>query len=124
MGDQDAGSTRFAERTVETRSDADGTREAVTIWIDHLDVDGGGWRVARAVDLARRAPGPPRPGEELFRGFELADALEAANGALEDEIAAAEREEGDGNDGVRPFTESELQKRLERWFFERANGRR
>lgn len=122
MGDQAQPATRFAERVVRTRSD-EGVREKVTIWIDHVDVDGGAWSVGRAVDLEVRTEKAPRP-EEVFRGFELGDALEAANGALEDEIAAAEREEGDGNDQIRPFTEQELQRRLERWFFERANARR
>jgi hypothetical protein len=48
----------------------------------------------------------------------MGDALEAANDALEDDLAVSE-EEG-VEERVRPFTEGDLLKPLERWFFGHA----
>ena len=56
-----------------------------------------------------------RADDYIFEGYELGDALEAANGALSDDL---EISNGDGivsNAG--PFQEEELLKPLERWFF-------
>ncbi len=51
----------------------------------------------------------------MFEGYELDDALEAANGALEDDVSVAEQ---DGELGrVAPFTRKEIVPKLERWFF-------
>lgn len=51
----------------------------------------------------------------MFEGYELQDALDAANASLEDDLAVSE-EEG-LEEHVRPFTASELLRPLERWFF-------
>jgi len=45
----------------------------------------------------------------------MGDALEAANGALSDDLQVS-AEEGI-NEDVRPFVDEELLKPLERWFF-------
>ena len=51
----------------------------------------------------------------LWQGYELDDALEAANAALEDDCVVSE---DDGFDGlVRPFRREELLRPLERLFF-------
>jgi hypothetical protein len=53
----------------------------------------------------------------LFEGYELDDALDAANGALEDDVTVSE---SDGrSENLKPFTRGELLKPLERWFFGR-----
>ena len=103
---------RFAERVLHGIGD-DGSREEIVIWIERRP--GAVWAVGRAIDLKNRATPKPRPDDYLFEGYELGDALEAANNALSDdlEISAA-----DGvNEDVRPFREEELLKPLERWFF-------
>ena len=40
------------------------------------------WAVGRAVGLAERADGAVRSDDYVFEGYEMGDALEAANGAL------------------------------------------
>lgn len=107
---------RFAERTVRGRDDR-GEAEIVTLWVDYRP--GAVWSVGRAVNLALRDNPDPRPEDELFKGFELADALLAANEALEDDLEAS-ADNDDHNAGVRPFTESEIRPHLERWFFDHA----
>jgi hypothetical protein len=103
---------RFAERELRGVDDG-GAPETVTIWIERKP--GAVWAVGRAVNLAARSSFAPRPDEYLFEGFELEDALEAANDCLEDDVRVSE---GDGrNQKVRPFTRDELLKPLERWFF-------
>ena len=53
----------------------------------------------------------------IFEGFELGDALDRANEALEDDVSVLE---GDGLPAdVRPFTRKEVLPLLERWFFNR-----
>jgi hypothetical protein len=106
---------RFAERRVRGR-DEQGTEEVVTIWVDRCD--GALWRVGRATDLHLRDNPEPRTTDTVFEGFEMSDALEAANNALEEDVVACE-ESADRNTGVRPFTETELRERLERWYFDR-----
>jgi hypothetical protein len=59
-------------------------------------------------------PGP-RADDFLFEGYEMGDALEAANNAISDDLEVS-AEEG-VNEDVQPFTEEELLKPLERWFF-------
>ena len=51
----------------------------------------------------------------LFEGYELDDALEAANAALEDDVSVFEQDGGAGR--VAPFTRKEIVPRLERLFF-------
>ncbi len=103
---------RFAQRVVYGLGD-DGARDDVLIWIERRP--GAIWAVGRAVNLGHRAQPHPRPGDFVFEGYELGDALEAANGALRDDLEASADE--DENKGVRLFEEDELLKPLERWFF-------
>jgi hypothetical protein len=108
---------RFAERVVHGVDDA-GVEETVLIWIERKQ--GALWAVGRAVNAQHRATDEPRRDDYVFEGFELDDALEAANGALEDDLSVSER---DGHaEKLRPFTRSELLKPLERWFFGRSGS--
>ena len=85
------------------------------IWVERRA--GALWAVGRAVNPQYRPSDSPRQDDYLFEGYELEDALAAANGALEDDVRVLE---GDGWNGrVRPFTRSEVLKPLERWFFGR-----
>jgi hypothetical protein len=103
---------RFAERVVEGRDDA-GAAERIVIWIDRRP--GALWTVGRTVNPQF---GPVRLDDGLWQGYELEDALEAANAALEDDCAVSE---DDGFDGrIRPFRREELLAPLERQFFGRA----
>jgi hypothetical protein len=103
---------RFAERELRGVDDG-GAAETVTIWIERKP--GALWAVGRAVNLSARPSSTPRAEDYLFEGFELEDALEAANGCLEDDVRVSE---ADGrNEKVKPFTRTELLKPLERWFF-------
>ena len=83
------------------------------IWIERKA--GAVWAVGRAVNLQHRPSAEPRQDDYLFEGYELEDALEAANGALEDDVRVLE------DDGalakVRPFTRKEVLPMLERFFF-------
>ena len=105
---------RFAERVVHWVDDA-GAAETIVIWIERKQ--GAVWAVGRAVNLAQRSSDEPRQNDYLFEGFELDDALEAANEALEDDLSVSE---SDGHpEKLKPFTRDELLKPLERWFFGR-----
>jgi hypothetical protein len=107
-------SARFAERVLRGVDD-EGAEERIVLWIERRP--GALWAVGRAVNPHQRNSDAPRDGEWIFQGYELEDALEAANGALEDDVTVLE---GDGVAiRVRPFTRSELLKPLERWFFGR-----
>ncbi|HEX5556685.1 MAG TPA: hypothetical protein VFX13_03600 [Gaiellales bacterium] len=91
----------------------DGAAEVVTIWIERKP--GALWAVGRAVGLAERHDGLVRRDDYVFEGYEMGDALEAANAALEDDLDVSA---GDGrSQEVEPFSESELLIPLERWFF-------
>jgi hypothetical protein len=107
---------RFAERTLHGIDDS-GRTETISLWIDWLA--GGQWGVGRAVNAAHREnPLLPREDDWLFRGYEMGDALEAANEALMTDLAVSA---ADGrNEHVRPFEEHELRRRLERWFFDHS----
>ena len=112
-----SGAARFAERHVEAVGD-DGGGELITIWIERRP--GAVWAVGRAVGLSERADGAVRPDDYVFEGYEMGDALEAANGAL---AADLEVSRADGRTrGVAAFAEQELLEPLERWFFGRAPG--
>ena len=74
---------RFAERVVSGVDDL-GVEERIVIWIERKP--GGVWAVGRAVNPQHRPSDAPRPDDYLFEGFELEDALEHANEALEDDV--------------------------------------
>lgn len=103
---------RFAERVLHGIGE-DGSREEIAIWIERRP--GALWAVGRAIDLANRPSREPRPDDYLFEGYELGDALVAANTALADDLEVS-AEEG-LNEHVGEFGEEELLKPLERWFF-------
>src|SRR5437660_11657855 len=102
---------RFAERQVHGLGD-DGARELITIWIERRP--GAVWAVGRAVGLAERADGAVRSDDYVFEGYEMGDALEAANGALAADLDVS-REEGRMRE-VPGFADSELLEPRERWF--------
>jgi hypothetical protein len=105
---------RFAERVVEGRDDS-GAEERIEIWIERKE--GGLWAVGRAVNPQHRPSDEPRREDYVFEGYELQDALDAANEALEDDVSVSE---GDGREErQQPFRRSELLGPLERWFFGR-----
>jgi hypothetical protein len=107
-------SPRFAEREVHGVDDR-GEAERIVIWIERLP--GAIWAVGRAVNPQYRPSDEPRSDDYVFQGYELSDALEAANGALSDD-ARVSAEDGRAAD-VKPFERNELLKPLERWFFGR-----
>jgi len=107
-------SSRFAEREVHGVDDR-GEPERVVIWIERLP--GALWAVGRAVNPQYRRSDEARRDDYVFEGYELVDALEAANSHLEDDVRVSEQ---DGTDAkVRPFVREELLRPLERWFFGR-----
>ena len=111
---QVAGAMRFAERVIHGAGE-DGSREEIVVWIERRP--GALWAVGRAINPRNRSIPEPREDDYIFEGFELGDALEAANGALRDDLAVS-AEEGI-EERVRDFSELELLKPLERWFFGR-----
>ena len=111
---RDRSTAVFAERVLEGVDDA-GVTERVVIWIERKP--GAVWAVGRAVNPQHRRSEEPHPDDYLFEGYELDDALDAANGALEDDLSVSE---SDGrSEKLKPFTRGELLKPLERWFFGR-----
>jgi hypothetical protein len=105
---------RFAERVIDARDDA-GADERVEIWIERKE--GGLWAVGRAINPQHRPSDEPRREDYVFEGYELQDALDAANETLEDDVSVSE---GDGREEwQQPFRRSELLGPLERWFFGR-----
>ena len=105
---------RFAERVVQGVDDL-GAEERIVIWIERKP--GGLWAVGRAVNPQHRRSDEPRPDDYLFEGFELEDALERANEALEDDVRVSS-DDGRPAD-AKPFVRSEFLGPLERWFFGR-----
>jgi hypothetical protein len=105
---------RYAERTLAGVDDV-GEEERIVIWIERRP--GAVWAVARVVNPQLRDSDEPRPEEVIFEGFELGDALDRANEALEDDVRVLE-EDGRPAD-ARPFTRKEVLPLLERWFFGR-----
>jgi hypothetical protein len=103
---------RFAERVLHGIGE-DGTREEIVIWIERRP--GALWAVGRAIDLRNRRTQQPRRDDYVFEGYEMGDALAAANNALSDDLEVS-AEEG-LNESVPPFAEDDLLKPLERWFF-------
>jgi hypothetical protein len=105
---------RCAERTLRGVDDA-GVEERVVIWIERRP--GAVWGVGRAVNPQHRRTSVPRPDEWVFEGYELNDALQAANDVLEDDVRVLEQ---DGSvERVKPFTRAEVLPILERFFFGR-----
>jgi hypothetical protein len=103
---------RFAERVLHGVGD-DGSRDEIVIWIERRP--GAIWAVGRAINLRHRSVPKPRPDDYVFEGYELDDAIEAANNALKDDLRVSA---GDGiNEDVDGFEREELLKPLERWFF-------
>jgi hypothetical protein len=107
-------SPRFAEREVHGVDDR-GEAERIVIWIERLP--GALWAVGRTVNPQHRPSDEPRDDDYVFQGYELSDALEAANGALSDD-ARVSAEDGRTAE-AKPFERNELLKPLERWFFGR-----
>jgi len=105
---------RVAERVLQGVDDA-GRAERIVIWIERKE--GAVWAVGRAVDPQHRNTSESRSDDYLFEGYELGDALEAANAALEDDVRVLE-DDGVGG-SVKPFTRKEVLPVLERFFFGR-----
>jgi len=104
----------YAERTL-VGVDEVGAEERIVIWIERRQ--GGVWGVGRAVNSQLRESDETRPEDIVFEGYELGDALDRANEALEDDVSVLE---GDGLPAdARPFTRKEVLPLLERWFFNR-----
>lgn len=105
---------RYAERFL-TGVDEVGAEERIVIWIERRP--GAVWAVGRAVNPQLRDSDEPRPEDVVFEGYELEDALDRANEALEDDVSVLE------DDGLpadaKPFTRKEVLPLLERWFFNR-----
>jgi hypothetical protein len=106
---------RFAERVLQGVDDA-GREERIAIWIERKA--GAVWAVGRVVNPHLRSGASAKPGDYVFEGYELEDALEHANAALEDDLTVSER---DGRAAhCKPFTRAESLKPLEAWFFGRS----
>ena len=103
---------RFAARTLQGLRE-DGGREEILIWIERRP--GALWAVGRAIDIGNRRTPQPRADDYVFEGYEMGDALSAANTALRDDLEVS-AEEGLATK-VPLFEEDELLKPLERWFF-------
>jgi hypothetical protein len=105
----------FAQRVLEGVDDA-GVAERVVIWIERKP--GAVWAVGRSVNPQHRRSEQPRPDDYVFEGYELEDAIECANAALDDDTRVSVQ---DGRSGdAEPFAREELLKPLERWFFGHA----
>jgi hypothetical protein len=103
---------RFASRSLQGIGE-DGAREEILIWIERRP--GALWAVGRAIDIGNRRIPQPRQDDYVFEGYEMGDALAAANSALSDDLEVS-AEEG-LTELVPPFAQDELLKPLERWFF-------
>jgi hypothetical protein len=105
---------RYAERVLSGVDDV-GREERIVLWIERRP--GAIWVVGRAVNPQHRDSDETRPDDVVFEGYELGDALDHANDALEDDVRVLEQ---DGRDAdARPFTRKEVLPLLERWFFNR-----
>lgn len=105
----------YATRTIPMPDHDERGVTSILIWIEHRE--DGSWAVGRASDLTQRTNAEPRTTDYVFTGFEIDDALDAANGALEDDLVASEQ------DGIRvdaqPFLRRDLQEPLNDWFWGR-----
>ena len=93
-----------------------GADERIVVWIERKP--GALWAVGRAVNPQHRRSDEPCADDYVFEGYELDDALEAANGALEADISVS-RADG-AVEPVPGFTRDEILPKLERWFFGHA----
>ena len=105
---------RLAERVLQGVDDA-GRAERIVIWLERTD--GAVGAVGRGDAPQPRNTSESRSDDYLFEGYELGDALEAANAALEDDVRVLE-DDGVGG-SVKPFTRQEDLPVLERFFFGR-----
>jgi hypothetical protein len=105
---------RFAERVVSGVDDL-GVEERIVIWIERKP--GAVWAVGRAVNPQHRSSDAPRLDDYIFEGYELEDALNRANEALEDDVRVS-TDDGSLAD-AKPFVRQEILGPLERWFFGR-----
>jgi hypothetical protein len=105
---------RYAERTLVGVDDV-GEEERIVIWIERRQ--GAVWAVGRAVNPQHRESDESRADDFVFEGYELEDALDRANEALEDDVSVLEDDGLPAN--ARPFTRKEVLPLLERWFFNR-----
>lgn len=108
-------SSWYATRTIPMPAADEEGVEYVLVWIERRE--DGSWAVGRASDLTQRDNTEPRPSDYVWDGFEIDDALDAANGALEDDLVASE------HDGIRaeaqPFLRRDLENSLSDWFWGR-----
>jgi len=105
---------RYAERVLVGVDDV-GREERIVFWIERRP--GALWAVARAVNPHLRDTDEARREDVVFEGYELEDALEHANEALEDDVRVLEQ---DGRPvHAKPFTRKEVLPLLERWVFNR-----
>ena len=88
------------------------------IWIERKQ--GAVWAVGRAINPQHRPSDEPKRDDYVFEGYELEDALEVANGTLEDDVRVLE--EDGRTEKVRPFVRDELLKPLEKYFFGRSSA--
>jgi hypothetical protein len=94
----------YATRTIPMPDQDERGVASVLIWIEHRD--DGSWAVGRASDLTQREHAEPRASDYVFTGFEIDDAIDAANAALEDDVVASEQ---DGIDAeASPFLRRDL----------------
>ena len=101
-----------------TGVDDTGVEERIVIWIERKP--GALWAVGRAVNPQHRPSDEPKRDDYVFEGYELEDALEVANGTLEDDVSVLEQ---DGRtEKVKPFLRDELLKPLENYFFGRSSS--
>jgi hypothetical protein len=105
---------RFAERTLIGIDDT-GAEERLVVWIELHP--GALWVVGRAVNPHLRETGDPRPEDVIFEGYELDDALQQLNEALEDDLRVLEEDRREPN--VRPVTRAEIEPHLERYLLRR-----
>ena len=107
----------FAERELRGVDDQ-GQPEKILIWIERRP--GATWSVGRTINAQHRSSDELRRDDYVFEGYELDDALEAANSTLEDDVSVLEQ---DGRETkVKPFLRDELLKPLENYFFGRSSG--
>jgi hypothetical protein len=107
----------YATRTIPMPGHDERGVESILIWIEHRG-DDGSWAVGRASDLTQREHAAPRDHDFVFTGFDIDDALDAANAALEDDLVASERD-GIHDLDVSPFLRRDLESPLNEWFWGR-----
>lgn len=109
----------YATRTIPMPDSDERGVESILIWIEHRGEDGS-WAVGRASDLTQREHSQPRDHDYVFTGFEIDDAIDAANAALEDDVVASEQ---DGiTTEVQPFLRRDLEAPLNEWFWGRRTN--